>query len=307
MPQNEKDPFEEYGDEDDNFLTFDARDQEEGINKGPIILAAVALLLAVFGAILFVYFTGGKAKDAPQLASDNSTYKEMPMDNATNAGANGTVANADNAMAATGDKSVYDATNGTNPPPLEVQPSGNSEAPMVSQNSVSAPAAVSSSSTVKPPRPKAVTEEAKTEKTEAEKHSTTEKHSAVATTKSSAADKESAAAKVAAAKPASTASASDAAVNTANASTLKSSTKTAAKAGNYSAQLGAFQSKEAADEALKNFRAKGLTGPVVVSSADLGSKTWYRIRATGFETRQQAAAFCSKSTNVGVNCIPAHD
>ena len=74
----------------------------------------------------------------------------------------------------------------------------------------------------------------------------------------------------------------------------------------FAAQLGSFKDKASADTALARFRASGLSGPVSIVAADLGEKgTWYRIRATGFETRSEVEVFCGKARSAGAQCIPA--
>jgi cell division protein FtsN len=74
----------------------------------------------------------------------------------------------------------------------------------------------------------------------------------------------------------------------------------------FAAQLGSFKDKASADTALARFRASGLSGPVSIVPADLGEKgTWYRIRATGFESRAEVEVFCGKARSAGAQCIPA--
>jgi len=74
----------------------------------------------------------------------------------------------------------------------------------------------------------------------------------------------------------------------------------------FAAQLGSFKDKASADAALAKFRASGLSGPVSIVPADLGAKgTWYRIRATGFESRSEVDIFCGKARSAGAQCIPA--
>ena len=265
MAKYDEDPFDYDEEDEEGFMTFDARDEKEGAGRGPYILAGIVLLLLVFGAIVFAIYKGGKSSDGqtPQVAATNESFKETPIEGDVSANA------IDGA----------DAVNGVGanaPPPLEVQAMGTTEEPVVSQNAVASPTATQKAATaVTPPRPA----------TDATKPVT--KPAAVTTTKPAPV----------VAKPTTTTPPKPA---------VKEESKQTST-GSYSAQLGSFKDKAQADAALAKYRSSGLTGAVGVVKADLGAKgTWYRIKATGFESRDQVVSFCSKAKANGANCIPSN-
>ncbi len=283
MPRND-DPFDNYDeDEDDGFLTFDAR-EEESASRGPIILGAIVLLLVVFGAIAWAYFVGNKGSDeTPQIAAQTDTFKEAPME----PGGLGTEDL---------DKGVYDSASGAAPPPLEVEAAGAStgaEDPLVAANVV-APPPVQPAPIVKtapPPRPATTTatpkpKPATTTATTAPKPKPVVKAQAPTPTK-------------AAPKPETK---SEPAPVSASATPKDNPSSTS---GSYSAQLGSYATRAAADTAAAQFRQQ-TSGNVAISAADLGAKgTWYRVRVTGLDSREAAVAFCAKVKAGGGNCIPS--
>lgn len=279
MPRND-DPFDNYDDDDDDgFLTFDAR-EEEGASRGPIILGAIVLLLVVFGAIAWAYFVGNKGSDeTPQISAQTDTFKEAPME----PGGLGTEDL---------DKGVYNSMDGGAPPPLEVEAAGTStgaEDPLVVANVV-APPPVQPTPVVKtapPPRPATTTTTAKPKPTTA---ATPPKPKPVVKTE--------------VATKAPSATAPKAAPKTEAPAT--SAPKAASSgSGSFSAQLGSYATRAAADTAAAQFRQQ-TSGNVAISSADLGAKgTWYRVRVTGLDSRDAAVAFCAQVKASGGNCIPS--
>jgi cell division septation protein DedD len=276
MPRNPNDQFDDFDDEEDEgFMTFDARGSDEGMSRGPIILAAIVLLLAAFLAILWVVFNGNKTSNAtPEIASQTEAYKEMPMNDTGLVG--------DDL-----DKGVYNSVEGLGPPPLEVQASG-SEDPLLSASQVATPAAATTVvpkpaasvpkpvTTTTPAAPKPVVSAPKPLPTPAP---------VVKTVTATPASKPAAVVAAPAAKPA--------------AAPVKSS--------GVSAQLGSFPSQEQAQKALAQYRARGFKGNATIVSADLGTKgTWYRVRATGFVDRDEVIGFCAKAKAAGAVCIPAN-
>lgn len=266
MAKYDEDPFDYEEEDEEGFMTFDARDDNEGSGRGPYILAGIVLLLLVFGGIVFAILKSGKANDGqtPQVAANSESFKETPIE---------------------GDVSVNaidgaDAINGVGasaPPPLEVQAMGTTEDPLLSQNAVSSPT-VAPKTVAKetPPRPAADTPKTVIKPT------------------------------VTATKPAATATPKVAPTTAAKPATVKEVSKPTSS-GSYSAQLGSFKDKAQADAALAKYRSGGLTGAVSVVKADLGAKgTWYRVKATGFDSRDQAVSFCSKAKANGANCIPSN-
>ncbi len=73
-------------------------------------------------------------------------------------------------------------------------------------------------------------------------------------------------------------------------------------------QIGAYKSQADADAAWKTYKAKHsalLSGAVdQVQQADLGEKgTWYRLRITGFPSKDVASAMCDRLKADGGACL----
>ena len=73
-------------------------------------------------------------------------------------------------------------------------------------------------------------------------------------------------------------------------------------------QIGAFKSQADADTAWKAYKAKhaALLSGVGndIQTADLGEKgTWYRLRITGFPSKDVASATCDRLKADGGNCF----
>lgn len=287
MANRDRDSFDDYDtdDQDDGFLTFDAREEEEDRSRGPLIIVGIVAVLALIGVVFWqVYSSSREPGDTPQVAADSGSFK-APGDPAASAPIVGSDL----------DKGVFDAASGASAPALDVQPTSPAEAPMLTDGSAApaavAPAPVPAPAPATTPPPRQV---------------------AAATTKP--------AATTPAVKPATPAPAPKPAPVVSKAATpVPAPTKapapaapkavpvpaSAASAG-FAAQLGSFKDKASADTALARFRASGLSGPVSIVAADLGAKgTWYRIRATGFESRSEVEVFCGKARSAGAQCIPA--
>ncbi|MFY7759028.1 SPOR domain-containing protein [Aquidulcibacter sp.] len=287
MANRDRDSFDDYDtdDQDDGFLTFDAREEEEDRSRGPLIIVGIVAVLALIGVVFWqVYYSSREPGDTPQVAADSGSFK-APGDPAASAPIVGSDL----------DKGVFDAASGASAPALDVQPTSPAEAPMLTDGSAApaavAPAPVPAPAPATTPPPRQV---------------------AAATTKP--------AATTPAVKPATPAPAPKPAPVVSKAATpVPAPTKapapaapkavpvpaSAASAG-FAAQLGSFKDKASADTALARFRASGLSGPVSIVAADLGAKgTWYRIRATGFESRSEVEVFCGKARSAGAQCIPA--
>jgi cytoskeletal protein RodZ len=301
----DRDSFNEYDedDQDDGFLTFDARDEEEDRSRGPLVIAAIVAVLLICGVILWQLYEGNReGGETPQIAADTGSFKAAPAETG------GT--QTDDL-----DKGVFDAADGTGAPPLDVQPStGGAEDPLLGDG-----AAVPATSPA--PQAPAVTRPAPTVPAPAPRREAT----AVAPAPKPVAKPapKPAPVKVAAANPAprpTTAPVAAPVPKVAVASvdrpaptpvpvspTPAPAPKAApARTGGIAAQLGSFQTRASADTALARYRASGLSGPVSVVAADLGAKgTWYRIRATGFDTRSEVDSFCSKARGAGAQCIPS--
>jgi cell division protein FtsN len=281
MANRDRDSFDDYDtdDQDDGFLTFDAREEEEDRSRGPLIIVGIVAVLALIAVVFWqVYSSSREPGDTPQVAADTGSFK-APGDASATAPVVGTDL----------DKGVFDAASGASAPALDVQPSSPAEAPMLTDGSA-APAAVAPAPAIVPP-PRQV---------------------AAAATKPVTVTKP--AAKTPVAKPAVPAPApKPAPVVTKVAAPVKvpapavpKAVPAPAAASGFAAQLGSFKDKASADTALARFRASGLSGPVSIVAADLGAKgIWYRIRATGFESRSEVDVFCSKARSAGAQCIPA--
>jgi cell division protein FtsN len=286
MANRDRDSFDDYDtdDQDDGFLTFDAREEEEDRSRGPLIIIGIVAVLALIGVVFWqVYSSSREPGDTPQVVENNGSFK-APGDPAATAPVVGSDL----------DKGVFDAASGASAPALEVQPANPAEAPMLTDGSA-APAAVApvpapAPATKPPPREVAAATPTKP------------------------------AATTAAVKPAAPAPAPKPVpvvtkVVTPVSTPAKAPTPAVPKAvpvpatasaSAFAAQLGSFKDKASADTALARFRASGLSGPVSIVAADLGAKgTWYRIRATGFESRTEVEVFCGKARSAGAQCIPA--
>lgn len=264
MNNRHNDAFDDYDDDDEGFMTFDARGDDNGTGRGPIILAAIVLLFLVFGAILWVYFTGNRTKtdDAPLISAQNETYKETPINQV------GTVAE-------DVDKGVYAATSGEEPPPLQIQAIDGGEQPILKPAQTATPAAKPAAVTPAQTAPKVA--------------QTTPKPAAPLV-----------APQVAAPKPATP-------PKPTTTTPKPAVTSTPSSGGGVTAQLGSFPTKAGAEKALANYRASGMSGAAIIVPADLGAKgTWYRVKATGFKSRDQALEFCAKAKAAGANCIPSN-
>jgi cell division protein FtsN len=297
MTNRDRDSFDDYNadDQDDGFLTFDAREEEEDRSRGPLIIVGFLAILALFGVVAWqVYANSRDVGQPPQVSADANPVKAEALP--TNA-----VADSDL------DKGVFDAASGAAAPGLDVKPDTSAEAPILTDGSAApdpvAPAPVvvpvpaaqpaKQVAAVSPPAQKPVV---KAEPKPAPAAAATKP----APTKVASVAKEKPAAPKAKAEPA-----PKPAAPAKPAPAPKAEAAAPASAG-FAAQLGSFKDKASADTALAKFRSSGLSGPVSIVAADLGAKgTWYRIRATGFENRAEVTAFCAKAKSAGAQCIPA--
>ncbi len=282
MANRDRDSFDDYDtdDQDDGFLTFDAREEEEDRSRGPLIIVGIVAVLALIGVVFWqVYSSSREPGDTPQVAADSGSFK-APGDPAATAPVVGSDL----------DKGVFDAASGASAPALEVQPTSPVEAPMLTDGSaapaVVAPAPAPAPAAAPPPRQVAAATPKPVATTPAVKPATpapATKPAPVVTKTATPPKAPAPAVPKAVPAPAST----------------------PASTG-FAAQLGSFKDKASADTALARFRASGLSGPVSIVAADLGEKgTWYRIRATGFESRSEVEVFCGKARGAGAQCIPA--
>jgi cell division septation protein DedD len=282
MANRDRDSFDDYDtdDQDDGFLTFDAREEEEDRSRGPLIIVGIVAVLALIGVVFWqVYSSSREPGDTPQVAADSGSFK-APGDPAATAPVVGSDL----------DKGVFDAASGASAPALEVQPTSPAEAPMLTDGSaapaVVAPAPAPAPAAAPPPRQVAAATPKPVATTPAVKPATpapATKPAPVVTKTATPPKAPAPAVPKAVPAPAST----------------------SATTG-FAAQLGSFKDKASADTALARFRASGLSGPVSIVAADLGEKgTWYRIRATGFESRSEVEVFCGKARSAGAQCITA--
>jgi cell division protein FtsN len=299
----DRDSFNEYDEDeqDDGFLTFDARDEEEDRSRGPLVIAAIVAVLLICGVILWQLYEGNReGGETPQIAADTGSFKAAPADTG------GT--QTDDL-----DKGVFDAADGTGAPPLDVQPSttgaedpllGDGAAVPATTPAPQVPATTRPAPTVPAPAPRrdvaAVTPATKPVAKAVPKPAPVKVAAANPAPRPVTAPVAAPVPKVAVAsvdRPAPTP------VSPTPAPTPKAAP---ARTGGIAAQLGSFQTRASADTALARYRASGLSGPVSVVAADLGAKgTWYRIRATGFDTRSEVDSFCSKARGAGAQCIPS--
>jgi cytoskeletal protein RodZ len=279
-----RDSFDDFDtdDQDDGFLTFDARDEEEDKSRGPLVIAAIVAVLLICGIILWQLYAGSRDNgDTPQIAADTGSFKAAPADP-------GAVAAPDL------DKGVFDAllADGAAVPDPAAMPA---PAP--------APAKAVTTPTPAPPKQVAQATPPKAAPAPAPKPTPVKVAEAaprpapVATPK---AVTPAPAPKAVEPTPVPVPAAAPAPAPKAAPAPARPSSS------GIAAQLGSFQTRAAADVALARYRASGLSGPVSVVAADLGEKgTWYRIRATGFDTRAEVDSFCSKARSAGAQCIPS--
>ena len=291
-------------DQDDGFLTFDARDEEEDRSRGPLVIAAIVAVLLICGIILWQLYAGSRdAGETPQIAADTGSFKTAPAATAT-------------PQTADLDKGVFDAAEGAPAPPLDVQPATGAEDPLLADGSavpVIAPKATAAAIPVPAPASAAKREVAAVTPTPkpAPTPKPVVKPAAVPTPVKVAQatpvvrPAPPPATKVAVTEPLKMAAAVPIAKTAVAPVEKAEAAPAAATSGGIAAQLGSFQTRAAAEEALARYRASGLSGPVSVVAANLGSKgTWYRIRATGFDTRAEVNSFCAKARGAGAQCIP---
>ncbi len=314
-----RDSFDDFenDDQDDGFLTFDARDEEEDRSRGPLVIAAIVAVLLICGIILWQLYDGSRSSgETPQVAADTGAFKAAPADT-------GGTETADL------DKGVFDATDGTGAPPLDVLPATGAEDPLLADGTVlpatqpaqtPGPAAAVPAPTPTPtptpaPRPVAVAPKPAPAPKPVVKAAPAPAPVKVAqaaptprpVTAPAPAPKVTVPAPAVAKAPVQVAQAATPAPAPKAAPAVAPTPAPArASSGGIAAQLGSFQTRASADTALARYRASGLSGPVSVVAADLGAKgTWYRIRATGFDTRAEVDSFCSKARGAGAQCIPS--
>jgi cell division protein FtsN len=78
--------------------------------------------------------------------------------------------------------------------------------------------------------------------------------------------------------------------------------------GSYALQIGAYKSQAEADAAWKSYKAKHASlladAATDVQQADLGDKgVWYRLRITGFPSKDVADAMCDRLKADGGVCF----
>jgi cytoskeletal protein RodZ len=301
----DRDTFNDFDDDDqdDGFLTFDARDEEEDRSRGPLVIAAILAVLAICGVILWQLYSGRDSGDTPQVAADTGSFKAAPTDTG------GT--QTDDL-----DKGVYDAADGNAAPSLEVQPNtSGADDPLLADGVAVPDTAVATPAPTPQPRPAPAVPAPAPKRdvavaTPAPKPVVTPQAAPKPVVKPKPAPVQVAVASPPPPRPAPVATPTPA--PTPVAATTPAPEPKAAPAprpsggGSIAAQLGSFQTRASADTALARYRASGLSGPVSVVSADLGAKgTWYRIRATGFDSRSEVDGFCAKARSAGAQCIPS--
>jgi outer membrane biosynthesis protein TonB len=310
----DRDNFNDFDDDDqdDGYMTFDARDEGEDRSRGPLVIAAIVAVLAICGVILWQLYAGSRESgDTPIVAADNGSFKAAPSE--VGGTQNGDL-----------DKGVFDAANGVGAPPLDVQPNtAGAEDPLLADGDVvptPAPAVVPA------PRPVAVTPAPAPKPQPKEPQQVQRATQAPAPAPKPVVKPKPAPVQVAQATPRTTPATAPTSPKAVPVTTQPVSTPVAVPSSSSSsstptpkavpaprpsgsgiaAQLGSFQTRASADTALARYRASGLSGPVSVVSADLGEKgTWYRIRATGFDTRAEVEGFCAKARSAGAQCIPS--
>lgn len=293
-----RDSFDDFDtdDQDDGFLTFDARDEEEDRSRGPLVIAAIVAVLLICGVILWQLYDVSRGSDeTPQVASDVGAIKTAPADTG-------------GAETADTDKGVFDDAVGSASPPLDVQPTTGADDPMLADGDgvpsvpaqvTPAPAPAPAAIPAPPPRREVAVVQPKPKPAVAPAAKPAPVKVAQA-----APPRPVAVPKIAVAAPVAKAPAPVAAPVAVAAAPKAVATPPSSGSRGISAQLGSFQTRASADTALAQYKSSGLSGSVSIVAADLGAKgTWYRIRATGFDTRAEVDSFCSKARSAGAQCI----
>ncbi len=301
----DRDSFDDFetDDQDDGFLTFDARDEEEDRSRGPLVIAAIVAVLLICGVILWQLYAGRDNGETPQIAADTGAFKAAPADTGGE-------------VTPDADKGVFDAADGTGAPPLDVQPATGAEDPLLADgDAVPAPVTVPAPTTTPVPAPPSAAPRREVAVVPPAPKPVAKPVAKVAPVKVAQATPPprpvavpAPAPKVVSAPPAAKAPTSEpvAVAATPAPTTVPKAAPASARSGSIAAQLGSFQTRASADTALARYRASGLSGPVSIVAADLGAKgTWYRIRATGFDTRTEVDSFCAKARGAGAQCIPS--
>jgi outer membrane biosynthesis protein TonB len=299
-----RDSFDDFenDDQDDGFLTFDARDEEEDRSRGPLVIAAIVTVLLICGIILWQLYAGrGDSSDTPQITADSGAFKTAPADTG-------------GAVTDDIDKGVYDAADGNAAPPLDVQPATGAEDPLLADGAAvpaQTPKAAPTTAPVPTPAPRrdvaAVAPKPAPAPNPASVAKPVVKAAPVKVAQAAPRPVPAPVPKVAVAAPVAKVPAPEPVpVAVAAATPTPKANPASGRSGSIGAQLGSFQTRASADTALAQYRASGLSGPVSVVAADLGAKgTWYRIRATGFDSRAEVEGFCSKARSAGAQCIPS--
>lgn len=248
-------------------LSFDARDAVP-VRKGPMLLIITALLVVAFVVVVWTTFKSGVRERGgpPHIAAAESPFKTTPED-------------AGGAIIPDQDKTVYDTVSGEETAPVESFAAA-PETPMDRAAIADAPKAAPTKPVAAAPLNKPV---AKAEPVEMRGPSLEGGESVPLPP----APDELASAPKPVAKP----------------------VETAAKpsGGGVAIQIGAGRDRAQAEAfwttAVSKFpELKSHVKEIQV--ADLGEKgTFYRVRATGFISKAEAAAFCAKMKSAGTDCM----
>jgi hypothetical protein len=258
-------------DADDPILTFDARDDEDDNRRGPILLIAGVVFLAVLAGVIFnLYGQGVRAggrEAPPQIVAEEGPFRTPPAD----PGATDTPDQ---------DKAIYEgeAAGG-----LRVEKVDAMEQPKLAQ--VQAAPALAAPEDLRPKdrqplpdlRPRDAAKVAPPEPVKAPPPAPAQQ-AVVPVARPAAAPPAAAPAPVPA---------------------------PAAAAGSVSVQLGAFGSETLARGAWSRLGAVAAGRAPQISTVERDGKTLYRLRTGGFASRAEAQAFCARATGSGLACIVA--
>lgn len=274
-------------DADDPILTFDARDDEDDNRRGPILLIAGVVFLAVLAGVIFnLYGQGVRAggrEAPPQIVAEPGPFRTPPTDPGANETPNQ-------------DKAIYEgeAAGG-----LRVEQVDAPEQPKLAQ--VRAAPALAPPEDLRPKdrqplpdlRPRDATKVAPPEAPKAAPPVA----ASTRTTPAQAAAPARAAAPPPAAAPAQKAAAP--------APAAAAPAPPPAAAGGVSVQLGAFGSDALARSAWTRLGAVTSGRSPQISTVERDGRTLHRLRTGGFASRAEAQAFCARATAAGAACIVA--
>ena len=264
---------DDYTDQDEDYYTYDATDDEDEGRRRPLVILAIAALIVLFAGVVFLAYKQGLKQGAldnpPVIRADNAPLKVEPE-------------NPGGINIPHQDRSVYDRISGTDDSkteadtehllpsaeePIQIAPAQQPVTPPQASATTNAPMSVPESTSQTPPvtAPQTIT-----------------------------------------VQPAPVTAAQPAPAQPAPTQLAPTPSKPVAASGGYVVQLAAFRDEPSAREAYAKLQGKypslkGLSADI--QKADLGVKgIYYRLRA-GYLSKADATALCGDLANRKQPCI----